>query len=95
MNDLSGLWIKGLTSDEIEFIKRFVLYSGSLKQMSTFYNISYPTIRLRLNQLIEKIKILDEKPSEFEAMMLNLVLKEEISYELANKIISMHRKEEV
>ncbi|MCG9844036.1 DUF2089 domain-containing protein, partial [Staphylococcus argenteus] len=34
-----------------------MLSSGSLKQLSEEYRVSYPTIRLRLDRLIEKIKI--------------------------------------
>ena len=50
--------------------KRFVLASGSLKALAGAYGISYPTVRLRLDRLIEKIKLLDsqEITSEFERL---------------------------
>jgi hypothetical protein len=43
----------------VAFIKRFLLSSGSLKDLADAYNVSYPTLRLRLDRLIDKIKILD------------------------------------
>ena len=56
------------------FIKRFVLASGSLKEIAAQYGISYPTVRLRLDRLIEKIKILDsaEIATPFERTLRGL-----------------------
>jgi hypothetical protein len=54
-------WVDALDDEDISFIKRFVLASGSLKELATVYGISYPTIRLRLDRLIEKVKLLDRK----------------------------------
>jgi len=51
-------WIDGLSEEALAFIRRFVLASGSLKEIAEIYSISYPTVRLRLDRLIEKIKLL-------------------------------------
>ncbi len=61
-------WIDGLSEEDRAFIRRFVLASGSLKEIAEIYGISYPTVRLRLDRLIEKIKLLtsDAVESEFE-----------------------------
>jgi len=61
-------WIDGLSEEDHAFIRRFVLASGSLKEMAEIYGISYPTVRLRLDRLIEKVKLLtsDAVESEFE-----------------------------
>jgi hypothetical protein len=53
-------WINYLDEEDRVFIKRFILASGSLKALAKNYGISYPTVRLRLDRLIEKIKILEE-----------------------------------
>ena len=46
---------------------RFILFSGSLKDLADAYNVSYPTLRLRLDRLlIDKIKILDSQKIEDE-----------------------------
>ncbi len=57
-------WIKGLTEEDWQFIKRLILASGSLKDVENQYGISYPTVRIRLNRLIKKIQILDSKKSK-------------------------------
>src|SRR6476660_6514920 len=53
-------WIDVLDEEDLAFIKRFVLFSGSLKDLAQAYEVSYPTLRLRLDRLIQKIKILDD-----------------------------------
>ena len=57
-------WVDLLEEEDLGFVKRFILFSGSLKDLATAYNISYPTLRLRLDRLIEKIKILDNQKIE-------------------------------
>jgi len=38
------------------FVIRFVLNSGSLKEMASELKLSYPTVRNMLNEIIEKLK---------------------------------------
>ena len=45
-----------LPADEQAFILQFFLSGGSLKEMASQIGISYPTVRNRLDDLIEKIK---------------------------------------
>ena len=54
-------WIDALEEEDVSFIKRFVLASGSMKELANAYGISYPTVRLRLDRLIQKIKLLDRQ----------------------------------
>jgi len=54
-------WVDGLEEEDLAFIKRFVLASGSLKELASAYGISYPTVRLRLDRLIQKIKLVDRQ----------------------------------
>src|SRR5579872_3816932 len=44
-----------LSDDDMEFIIDFVKCSGSLKEMATKQNVSYPTLRNRLNDLIDTL----------------------------------------
>ena len=57
-------WMDLLEDEDLAFIKRFILVSGSLKELADAYDVSYPTLRLRLDRLIEKIKILDNQKIE-------------------------------
>ena len=45
-------WIDHLSPDDLAFLRRFLLASGTLKQLAQEYGVSYPTIRLRLDRLI-------------------------------------------
>ncbi len=53
-------WIDYLTDEDLAFVKRFILASGSLKALAEAYGISYPTVRLRLDRLIAKIGVVDD-----------------------------------
>ena len=57
-------WLANLAEEDLAFIKNFVLSSGSLKQMSQLYQVSYPTMRLRLDRLIEKIRLNDNETED-------------------------------
>lgn len=64
-------WVHGLDDEDLAFIKRFILLSGSIKDLAHAYGVTYPTLRLRLDRLIEKVKILDSNrfQSEFERVL--------------------------
>lgn len=45
-----------LSFEEQLFVLKFIKYSGSLKEMAKDLNLSYPTVRNLLNDIIEKVK---------------------------------------
>jgi len=49
-----------LSSEDQQFILRFVINSGSLKEMASELKLSYPTVRNMLNEIIHKIKTYEE-----------------------------------
>lgn len=53
-------WMVNLEDEDVVFIKKFILSSGSLKEMAKEYDVTYPTVRLRLDKLIQKIEIEDK-----------------------------------
>lgn len=55
--------IQRLSPDEQIFITNFVKCSGSLKQMATDMHLSYPTVRNILDDIIEKLKNLENHES--------------------------------
>ncbi len=88
-------WTDMLEADELSFIRRFVLSSGSLKEMAQEYGVSYPTIRQRLDELIEKIsRSTKEKPvSELRRVIRQMVGDGEIDLPEARKILSAGAKD--
>lgn len=47
--------LASLSMDEQNFIINFVKFSGSIKEMSKHLNLSYPSVRNLLDEIIEKI----------------------------------------
>lgn len=45
-----------LTPEQLEFVEKFVIASGSLKEMAKEMGVSYPTVRSRLDRLIETLE---------------------------------------
>ena len=56
--DLSIL--TSLSTEEQRFVVMFVKSSGNLKDLAKYYSISYPTVRNRLDGVIDKITSLDK-----------------------------------
>jgi hypothetical protein len=56
--------LASLSPEEQEFIFQFVLTSGSLKEMASLLKVSYPTVRNRLDEIIEKLKSSEPQPRE-------------------------------
>ena len=50
-------WLAELDEEDLAFVKKFLLASGSLKEVAALYGVSYPTVRLRLDRLIQKIRL--------------------------------------
>lgn len=87
-------WIENLDDSEIDFIKRFILESGSLKEMAKIYGVSYPTVRLRLDRLIQKIKLADQREeNSYIALIKKLAIDEKISLDAAKILIEEYKKE--
>jgi hypothetical protein len=85
-------WLAHLDDEDYQFIKRLVLASGSLKELAEAYHVSYPTIRLRLDQLIDRIKKLDASPPSdaFDARVRVLVADGAISPQLGKELLRVH-----
>ena len=88
-------WLDSLSEEDLAFIKRFVMVSGSLKDLAKAYGISYPTVRLRLDRLIEKIRVIDssEITSDFERRLQAFYAEGKIDMGMLNALLAAHRKE--
>ena len=88
-------WTDELSDEDLAFIKRFVLVSGSLKELAKAYGISYPTIRLRLNRLIDRITILDEQriESDFERLARVMYTEGRFDMDTLKSLLAAHKTE--
>ena len=86
-------WLANLTEEDLAFIKNFVLSSGSLKQMSQLYQVSYPTMRIRLDRLIEKIRLNDNETEDpFILLVKSLAIDDRYDVDTARILIDEYRK---
>lgn len=86
-------WIAELDDEDVSFIKRFLLASGSLKEMARQYEVTYPTVRLRLDRLIQKIKISDDTENEpYIALIKRLAVNDKLDFDTAKVLIGEYKK---
>ncbi len=87
-------WLAVLTKKDLDFIRQFIISSGSLKEMASYYDISYPTVRLRLDKLIQKVSgdgmVEDDN---YIQLIRQLALDGKMSYDTARELILSYRKE--
>ncbi len=70
-----------------------VLKSGSLKDLATSYGVSYPTIRLRLDRVIERLSALKQgqRPDPLSELLATLVERGEITASAARSVREVAR----
>ena len=86
-------WIVNLDDEDVSFIKKFLLASGSLKEMARQYKVTYPTVRLRLDKLIQKIKVSDDTEGEpYIALIKRLAINDKLDFDTAKVLISEYKK---
>ena len=86
-------WIVNLDDEDVSFMKKFILASGSLKEMARQYEVTYPTVRLRLDKLIQKIQVSDSAESEpYIALIKKLAIDEKLDFDTAKILISEYKK---
>ncbi|MFE4037095.1 MULTISPECIES: DUF2089 family protein [unclassified Priestia] len=84
-------WVLNLSDEDIEFIRKFVINSGSLKKVAKLYEVSYPTVRLRLDRVIQHIKVFDDQPKPFDSYIMKLVVEEKIDFDVGKEILNKHK----
>ena len=88
------LWLENLEEEEWEFIRKFILSSGSLKEMAGIYGVTYPTMRLRLDRLIKKIRLQEKEESDDYVLLIKrLALNDKLDFDTAKILIDNYRKE--
>ena len=88
-------WLSGMSEEDLGFIKRFLMASGSLKDVAGEYGISYPTVRLRLDRLIEKIRLYESHAatSRFERLLREAHIDGKIDQSTLTALLTAYRQE--
>lgn len=86
-------WMAGLEEEDVAFIKKFILASGSLKEVAGQYGVTYPTVRLRLDRLIQKIKLTEDAAADpYIATIKRLAVNEKLDLDTAKVLIAEYKK---
>ncbi|MBZ2175637.1 DUF2089 domain-containing protein [Schnuerera sp. xch1] len=86
-------WIHGLDDEDVSFIKKFLLASGSLKEIANQYGVTYPTVRLRLDKLIQKIQIAEDNKNEpYISLIKRLAVDDKLDFDTAKILINEYKK---
>ena len=81
-----------LEEEDVAFIKRFVLASGSLKQIAGEYGVTYPTVRLRLDRLIQKIELGEREDEDpYVALIKRLAVNDKLDFDTAKILIHEYK----
>ena len=79
----------GLSQVQIHRIEK-----STLKKLAESYEVTYPTVRLRLDKLIQKIQAQEqEETAPYVKLIKKLALEDRIDFEAAKILISTYRKE--
>ena len=86
-------WLAALDDEDTQFLRRLLLSSGSLKALAEEYGVSYPTVRARLDRLIEKVRVAEDAriSDPFERKIRLLAADTKISTALARELLAAHR----
>ncbi len=91
--DVVPEWMMNLDDEDVSFIKKFLLASGSLKEIANQYSVTYPTVRLRLDKLIQKIQISEDVANEpYISLIKRLAINDKVDFETAKLLISEYKK---
>jgi hypothetical protein len=87
--------LAALEREDLDLVTELVLRSGSLKDLAEAYGVSYPTIRLRLNRVIERLRaaVDGRVPDPVSELLARLVERGELSASGARAVREMVRKQ--
>ena len=86
-------WVAELEDEDLAFVKKFILASGSLKEVASVYGVSYPTVRLRLDRLIQKIQLTETAEADpYVSLVKRLAVDDKLDFDTAKVLITEYRK---
>ena len=83
-----------LSAEQQRFATEFLLASGSLKEIARKFGISYPTVRARLDRIIECLQGAKGAAQERRAAILDAVEEKRISTHKASALLAETREDE-
>ena len=89
--EFTNSWLEELTSEQMDFVKLFLVVQGNIKEMEKRLGISYPTVKNRLGEINRKISRQETTPTDY-ADIFNDLEEGFINVEEAISMIETRRK---
>ena len=87
------VWMAEIEDEDLTFVKKCLLASGSLKEVASLYGVSYPTVRLRLDRLIQKIQLTENAEADpYISLVKRLAVDDKLDFDTAKILITAYRK---
>lgn len=85
-----------LSPEDLDLMLQFVLVSGSLKELASIYQVSYPTIRARIDRMIARLRnaMSSDSTDPMSQLLAQLVNRGEITATAAQAVRNVHRQSE-
>jgi len=89
--------LQRLPVEDLDLITELVLRSGSLKDLASAYGVSYPTIRARLDRVIERLSaaVNGRTPDPLSELLASLVERGEMTAGGARQVRDLIRQQHV
>ena len=84
-----------LSLEQQQFAMDFILADGSLKDLAAKYGISYPTVRSRLDRLVECLQAKEQGEERRRAAILDAVQEKRISAQEASRLLGGPRQKDM
>ena len=87
-------WLTVMDHEDMQFLQRFILTAGSLKDLAAEYGVAYRTVRARLDRVIDKARAAIEAHTDdpFERRLRALVASGELSATAARALRTEYLK---
>jgi len=85
-----------LSEDELDLVLQLVIASGSLKDLAGIYQVSYPTIRAKVDKLIVRVQqiVSGGPPDPMMQLLADLVERGEITVTAARAVRDIYRQQQ-
>ena len=83
-----------LSEEDQQFVLDFVMCSGSLKEMAAQSGVTYPTVRLRLDRLIQKIRLAEQADADpYIGLVKQLAMEDKLDFDTAKLLIQAYKRQ--
>ena len=85
--------LQQLDEDDLNMVTSFVLVSGSIKDLAEQYGVSYPTMRQRLDRLIDRVRRLVDgaEADPLSDYLADQLTRGHLTPDVARRIRELHR----